>query len=489
MRQDLLQLFRPQDGLRLEVGIMNNRRMVRLLLVACLCVTAAAVYGVEAAGQLNLKPGFNLFSQQQDVDVGRQASADADKQLPLLNDVQVVRYINDLGRRLTQQEPFSANYPWAFKVVNTKDINAFALPGGFIYVYRGAIEAAENEAQLAGVIAHESGHVIMRHGTHQASQMMLAQAPLSILGGLLGQSGSLMGQLAQMGIGFGVNSVLLHNSRGAESQADQIGTYVLYHAGYDPGAMAQFFQIMEQKYPAQTAQFFSDHPNPENRVKAVNAEIPQLGPPIQGKTDSPEFEAVKRRLLGMPAAPQKGQAGQQAPATGTVGTVSRGDVIPSGNFKSYDHNAYRVSYPDNWEVFGDANSAVTIAPRAGISQNAVAYGAIINGFQPESGRGTSSVDDATHQLLEDLRQGNPNLRVIGRDEGIRVNGRPGRSVEMTGPSPLQDSNGRAMREHDWLVTVERSDGSISYLVFISPEQDFRELLPTYQNMVRSFQIH
>jgi Peptidase family M48 len=466
---------------------MTNRRLVRLLLAVCLCVTAAVVFGVEAGGQLNLKPGFNLFSQQQDIEAGQQASAEADKQLQILNDAQVVRYINDLGRRLTKFEPFPTDYPWTFKVVNTKDINAFALPGGPVYVYRGTIEAAENEAQLAGVIAHETGHVIMRHGTHQASQMMLAQAPLSILGGLLGQRGSLMGQLAQMGVGFGVNSVLLHNSRGAESQADQIGTYVLYHAGYDPRAMAQFFQIIEQKYPAQTAQFFSDHPNPENRIKAVNAEIPQLGPAIRGKTNSQEFQSVKRKLLGMPSAPGKGQPAQQATA-GTVGTVSRGEVIPSGNFRSYDHNAYRVSYPDNWEVFGDTNSAVTIAPRAGISQNTVAYGAIINGFQPESGRSTSSVDDATHQLLEDLRQGNPNLRVIGRDEAIRVNGKPGRSVEMTGPSPLQDQDGRAMREHDWLVTVQRSDGSILYLVFISPEQDFRELLPTFQNMVRSFQV-
>ncbi len=255
---------------------MNNRRMVRLLLAPCLCVTAAAVFGVEAAGQLNLKPGFNLFSQQQDIDAGRQASADADKQLQLLNDAQVVRYINDLGRRLTQFEPLPADYPWAFKVVNTKDINAFALPGDFIYVNRGTIESAENEAQLAGVIAHETGHVVMRHGTHQASQMMLAQAPLSILGGLLGQRGSLTGQLTQMGIGFGVNSVLLHNSRTAESQADKIGTYVLYHAGYDPHAMAQFFQIVEQKYPQRTAQFFSDHPNPENRIQAVDAAVDEF---------------------------------------------------------------------------------------------------------------------------------------------------------------------------------------------------------------------
>jgi predicted Zn-dependent protease len=453
---------------------MNRGRWAGCTMVACLILAPTAIIGIEPAAQLNLKPGFNLFSKQQDIDAGKQAATDADKQLPLVNDPQVLGYLNNLGHRLTQYEPLPADYPWTFKVVNTKDINAFALPGGYIYVNRGTIESAENEAQLAGVVAHETGHVVMRHGTHQASQMLLAQAPLAILGGMLGQGGSLAGQLAQMGIGFGVNSALLHNSRTAESQADAVGTYVLYHAGYDPHAMAQFFQIIEKKYPSRTAQFFSDHPIPANRIQAVNTEIPQLGPAIQGKTDSPEFEAVKRKMLGMPPAPQS--------------NVSSAGVTPSGNFKSYDHSGFRVSYPDNWEVFGDANSAVTIAPRAGMSANAVAYGVIINGFQPEAGRGTGSLDDNTHQLIDSLHQGNPNLKVIGQDENIRVNRMPGKSVELTGPSPLQDSSGNAMRERDWLVTVQRSDGSILYMMFIAPERDFHSLLPTFDNMVRSFQI-
>lgn len=472
--------------------MMRNKKVVSLLVGVVLSVTAAVALAVQAANQLGLKPGFNLFSKQQDIAAGQQAAAQADKQLPLLNDPQVVGYVSNLGHRLTQFEPLPADYPWQFKVVNTKDINAFALPGGFIYVNRGTIEAAQNEAELAGVIAHETGHVVMRHGTHQASQMMLAQAPLSILGGMLGSSGSLLGQLAQMGIGFGANSVLLHNSRSAESQADTIGTYVLYHAGYDPHAMAQFFQIIAQKYPSRTAQFFSDHPNPGNRIQAVNAEIPKLGPPNQGKTDSPEFEAVKNRLLGMAGAPQSGQPGQQQqpkPNAGqSSGTLTRADVMPSRNFKTFDHSAFRVSYPENWEVLGDANSAITIAPRAGVSQNAVAYGVIISGFQPDATQDTDTLYNDTRQLLDSLRQGNPNLKVIGRDENIRVNGKAGKSVEMTGQSPLQDSNGQAVREHDWLVAVERSDGELLYMVFIAPERDFQSLRPTFENMVRSFQM-
>ena len=282
---------------------MNCKRTACFLIIVSLIFPVTAAFGVEAAKKFGLKPGFNFFSKDKDVELGKEASGEVDKQVPLMDDAETVRYLNDLGHRLVQYEPLPADYSWQFKVVNTRDINAFALPGGFIYVNRGTIEAAENEAQLAGVIAHETGHVVMRHGTHEASQRLLAEAPLSILGGMFGQSSSLASQLTQMGLGFGLNSVLLHNSRTAESQADAVGTYVLYHAGYDPHAMAQFFQIIEKKYPTRTLQFFSDHPIPENRIQAVDKQIPELGPAIQGKTDSPEFQAVKRRMLGMPPPP------------------------------------------------------------------------------------------------------------------------------------------------------------------------------------------
>lgn len=471
---------------------MSVNKKLSLLTVVCLSMAGGVALGVEAAKGLNLKPGFNLFSKQQDIEAGKEAAAEADKQLPLLNDPETLRYINDLGKRLTQFEPLPADYPWSFKVVNTKDINAFALPGGFIYVNRGAIESAENEAQLAGVIAHETGHVVMRHGTHQATERIAAEVPLAILGGLLGQSSSLMSQLSEMVVNVGVSSLFLHNSRSAEAQADAVGTYVLYHAGYDPHGMAQFFTIIEKKYPAtatqsRAAQFFSDHPDPGNRIQAVDAEIPQLGPAIQGKQDSPEFQAVKRRVLGMPAPPVSNQAGQTQ-SGGTIGNVSRADVMPSGNFKNFNHSAYRISYPDNWEVFGDTSSAVTIAPRAGISGNAVGYGVIINSFQPEPGRGNGSLDDATHQLIDSLRQGNPDLKMIGHGEDVRVNQRPGKGVELTGPSPITDTTGHPLREHDWLVAVKRSDGTLLYMAFISPEQDFNTLRPTFESMVQGFQI-
>lgn len=282
-----------------------SKKYTALLIVALWLLVPASASAIE---RLKFKPGFNFFSPQQDVQVGREASAQADKQLPLVNDAAVIGYVNDLGRSLAQHAPVNSDYPWTFKVVNSRDINAFALPGGFVYVNRGAIEAAEDEAQIAGVIAHEMGHVVMRHGTHQASQMLLAQVPLAIVGGVLGQSSTLTSQLMQLGIGFTVNSIFMKNSRGAESQADEVGAYILYHAGYDPHAMAQFFDIIQKKYPQRTMEFFSDHPNPENRIRKVDALIPILGPEREGRTDSPEFEAVKKRLLAMPRRPRANPA-------------------------------------------------------------------------------------------------------------------------------------------------------------------------------------
>lgn len=283
------------------------------------CIGSGAAFSYERP---DFQPGFNFFSRQQDVEVGRKAAAQMDRTLPLVRDPVVVSYVNHLGKYLAQYAPNQKGfrYDWTFQVVNSDQINAFALPGGYIFVNRGAIEAAQDEAQIAGVLAHEEGHVVMRHGTHQASEKLLADAPLEILAGYLGQSGSLLDVLAQMGIGFSVNSFFLKNSRDMEAQADRVGTYILYQSGYDPYAMAQFFQIIQKKYPQQTAQFFSDHPNPGNRIEAVDREVPELGPPKSWKTDSPEFEIIKKLLLAMPPPPKAGTAlTLKRPAQGTAG--------------------------------------------------------------------------------------------------------------------------------------------------------------------------
>jgi len=463
--------------MRTRVWGQTGKSFMTMWALAWLVLVPSVVLGIE---KLKFKPGFNLFSAQQDVQVGRDAAADADKQLALLTDPEVLRYVNDLGRRLAGNEPIKADYPWTFKVVNSEDINAFALPGGFIYVNRGAIEAAEDEAQIAGVIAHETGHVVMRHGTHQASQVMLAQAPLAILGELLGQSSSLGSQLAELGISFGVNSLLLKNSRSAESQADEVGTYVLYHTGYDPHAMAQFFEIIEKKYPQRTLQFFSDHPNPENRVKDVDALIPMLGPAKPWKTDSPEFQATKKRLLAMPAPPK----GKPAPRAST-GSPSP-PLPPSVRLVNYQGKGFAIDYPDNWQV-QEGETGVTLAPQGGLvsgpdGDTAQAYGASLSRYQPRT-RSLSQwgVVDATQQLVDSLRQSNPNMRVV-KQTGMKLGGQPAVSTLLANDSPIQ-----GQKERDILITM-RLDQSLLAVIFIAPESSFDAYKPTFDAMLRSLAL-
>jgi len=262
------------------------------------------------AQRTELKPGWNMFSPQQDVEMGQQVSRDAEKQVPLLNDSRVDNYLNNLGRTLASHAP-GERYPYQYKCVNDRAINAFALPGGFVYINRGVIEAADNEAELAGVMAHETAHVALRHGTNQATKAYIAQVPLAILGGALGNKNSVAAVLTQIGAGFATNSLLLKYSRTAESQADEMGTQILYDSGYDPRAMAQFFQkIQAQDGSGGQVEFFSNHPNPDNRIERVDQEIGQLGNPVRGaKTDSREFQNIKSYIQSLPA--PRGQGGTQ----------------------------------------------------------------------------------------------------------------------------------------------------------------------------------
>jgi Zn-dependent protease with chaperone function len=446
--------------------------------LALLFLPPSRASGVEV---LKFKPGFNLFNLQQDVQLGKESAEKVDNAYPLVTDPQLVRYINALGLRLASLAPNnSSEYAWTFKIIDSSDINAFALPGGYVYVNRGAIEAAENEAQIAGVMAHESGHVVMRHGTHEASQALLAQAPLAILGGILGQSGSLTARLAEMGLGLGVNSILLKNSRSAESQADEVGTYILYQAGYDPYAMAQFFAIIEKKYPEKTIQFFSDHPVPENRIKAVDREIPLLGPAKEWKTDSPEFEEARKHLLSLPAPPNAKPA-PSAPA-GFPGPPP----APSSRLTKLEGKGFSIAYPDNWKVQRNEDG-VALVPPGGVvdvaeSGAAQAYGASISRFQPQGSRqGNWGLIDATQELLNTLRLSNPNLRVI-EQKAMKLKGRPALSTLLEADSPLQ-----GQKERNLLVTTRQSNSVLS-LIFIAPASSFDTYKLTFDAMLQSLEL-
>lgn len=424
--------------------------------------------------------GFNTFSIEQEIQIGQQAAAEADRQLPILPASHPVsQYVRQLGQQLAAQVP-EPKYPYSFKVVNQREINAFALPGGPVYINVGTIQAADNEAQLAGVMAHEIAHIYMRHATNNASKQMAAQVPAAILGSILGQG--VGGQLARLGLGFGLGSVFLKYSRDAERDADRVGAKIMYEAGYDPRAMAAFFEDLAAETGRRGPEFLASHPNPGNRALLVNTAIADL-PPKTFRKNSAGFQQAKAEVAKLKPLSAEQVAQQQKERQARMESVSVRDILPSGDFRRLDHGAFTIGYPGNWEVFGNRDSAVTIAPRAGVSEQAIAYGVVLSGMRPQQ---PQPLEQSTQQIYEFLRQSNPELRASGSLQRTNVGGQPANVLDMRGPSPLQASGGGAAAERDMLVTVERSDGSVVWMLFIAPEAHWSQLSPAYEQMLRSF---
>jgi len=450
-------------------------------------------------------PGSVGITKEQQVELGRQAMAEVYKQLPVLPDSSPqTQYIRQLGKRLAGVIPQEYSWPFEFHVIPQKDINAFALPGGPMFVNVGAIVAADNEAELAGVMAHEMSHVYMQHSAKQAGKAQWTSL-LGALGGLFG--GGAAGNLARIGIQLGAGTLMMKYSRGDEAQADAVGAIIMYKAGYNPKALADFFEKLERQGGGGGPQFLSDHPNPGNRQAAIEKEVSNW-PPKKYVSNSQAFVRAKQDASTVKSytgeqiaegskqglwAQQNRQSGVIPPdlpktsseATGgSLANVSFPQVRPARHLTRLEHSAFSIAYPENWQVSGDQQSAVTIAPQAGVGAGAIAYGVVIGGAQdPNAG----SLDQATADLVQTLQRSNPGLRLSGNPQSIDVNGLESRSVMLTGTSPLQES-GNAPRERDWLVTVPRRQGGLLYLVFIAPEKDFTELRSTFERMLDSVQV-
>src|SRR3989441_8516469 len=242
----------------------------------------------------------NRFKPADDIRLGRQAAAEAEQQFPLLRDAEVTAYVESVGQRLVASIPPEFRHPefrFYFKVINARDINAFALPGGPMYVNRGMIEAARTEGEMAGVMAHELSHVALRHGTAQATKAQkyaVGAGVAGILGTILGGPG--VGQVAQAPFAL----TFLKYSREYETEADLLGARIMANAGYDPRDLANMFRTIEAQGGGGGG-WFRDHPTPANRYRRINQEVQYL--PVQDRiARTREFFAIKERLLGYPRA-------------------------------------------------------------------------------------------------------------------------------------------------------------------------------------------
>lgn len=471
----------PSKGKFVSMHTSGSARTAATRLCAVIAAWAmilAPIAPVARADRTPLTPGVNLFTPEQDVQLGKQNADQAEKQLRMLNDSRVDNYLNNLGKRLAAHAP-GYRYPFQYKCVNDMAVNAFALPGGYIYINRGAIEAADTEAQLAGVMAHETSHVALRHGTNQATKAQLTSVPFAILGGMLGGN-STEALLAQLVAGFSLNSILLKYSRTDESQADIMGTQILYDTGYDPRAMAQFFEKLNAETKGkQPAQFFSDHPNPGNRAERVDEEVDKLGgTPPNYISDSKEFQEIKKYIHRLPV-PLQSTPAAAPPASAGSGKPEP----PSTHTNQFQNDVLELRYPDNWKSSTSGNT-FSLMPQGGTvqdssGQSALAYGVIFNSFQAQADSGARvTLEDATSQLVASLRKSNPNMREIGNRRRMKVGGADALSAYFTNGSPIGGN------ERDWLVTIERPEG-LMFFICVAPENDFDAYDAAFQSLIDS----
>jgi len=448
------------------------------------------------ADKTKLKPGINSFTPQQDIQLGRQSANEVERTMPMCNDPRVDAYLARIGKRLVDHLNTSGiAYPWEFHCVNDKAINAFALPGGFVFVNRGAIEAADNEAQLAAVMAHELSHVALRHGTNQVTKAHYAQlgtGVLSVAGGILGGAA----WAAASGVGqFAASSLLLRYSRGAETQADVMGTQVLYDSGYDPRAMAAFFENLNASEATGKAppEFFSDHPNPDHRIERVDEEIKKMGgAPVSAQKDSMEFQEIKREVMALPLLPKnKPGAKNTSPRSGGSSAPPHAGTLkvdpPSQNVTALKFAKASLAYPDNWRNFSKKND-LALVPVGGVVDTGNGQAAIVCGMlasvahiqsKPPVG---SDPPTAYHQkVIEALEQSNEGMQVKEQPKEIAVGGQRGLSTYLRNESPIGGP------ETDRLVTVTRPDG-LYYFVFVAPDGHYDQFKGTFESILASVQF-
>jgi predicted Zn-dependent protease len=378
-------------------------------------------------------------------------------------------------------------FNYYFKVVNARDINAFALPGGPMYVNRGMIEAAHNEGEMAGVMAHELSHVALRHGTAQATkgQKYGTLAAIAGIAGVLATGNAGVGQLAQAP--FAV--YMLKFSREYETEADVLGAQIMARAGYDPRDLANMFRTIEQQGGGGGG-FLSDHPSPTDRYARINREAQALRVE-NAQNDTRDFARIQERLRGYQRAPtmaeiqRSGQRNPQGENTSYPNSVPTGRVeYPSSRYQTVNifGNGVQVSVPSNWRQLNEGNS-VWFVPEGGYGQyngQAVFTHGVNFGVAQTNSR---NLQQATNELINSLGQGNNSLRTSGGYQRTTIDGHQGLWTTLTN---VNEATGRP--ENIRLITAQLRNGQVFYMIAVAPQGE-RNFEGAFQNVLRSLRIN
>jgi Zn-dependent protease with chaperone function len=467
----------------------SNYPKARMLAV-WLMALAIMTMPLSALAQTRISYHGNKYSPSDDVKLGRQAAAEAEQQLPILRDSDASAYLERVGQRLVASIPQEFQHPefnYYFRLVDARDINAFALPGGPMYVNRGTIEVAHNEGELAGVMAHELSHVALRHGTAQATKAQ----KYGLLAGIAGIAGAILagpsaGQIGQAAVG----AYFLKFSREYETEADVLGAQIMARAGYDPHDLANMFKTIEQQSGGSSGpSFLSDHPSPANRYARINQEAQMLRVNNRVRNDG-DFERVQARLRGMPRARSMQEIAQGGRTSGNSNSYPEGNIsnsrvaYPSNRFRAYtEGQLFRVSVPDNWREL-PGNTDVWFAPEGayGSVQNTAVFTHGVNFGMAQAQ--SNNLQQATDAYIGQLVQGNRNMRQQGGYQRGTISGHNALAITL---SNANEATNRA--EVVTIYTTLLRNGTLFYMIAVAPQDEYRNYQGAFAQILRSIQLN
>jgi Zn-dependent protease with chaperone function len=462
---------------------------------AAALITVLFVSVTSLLAQSAIKLPKNKYTPEQDVQLGREAAAEIRKQYPIISDEKIARYLTTLGDRLVAAAPPELKQPvyeYSFTPVNLKEINAFALPGGPMFVHRGMFDAAASEGEVVGVMAHELSHVLLRHGTANASKAQNPWLQLGQIAGAVGGAvvGGAAGSAIAEGSQFGLGTLLLRYSRDFEKQADLLGTQIMARAGYDPRALAHMFETIERESKSSGGsgpQWMSSHPNPGNRTQYINKEAETLI--IASRADDREFQPIKAWFASLPPpktmsdlAKASNSSNGETAAAPSVGTPGQPVPRPSSQYQTISGGkVFQAEVPTNWTSL-PLKSAIKVVPQNGYGQlngqTIFSHGVEFGIVRAES----RDLQEATNTWLKAVAQNNPELRLAGSQQSVRISQRSGIATPLVNPSPLGG------KERIDVYTTFLADGTLFYYLTVVPEQDVQAFADAFQRVGESIRL-
>ncbi|REJ75255.1 MAG: hypothetical protein DWQ47_07140 [Acidobacteria bacterium] len=449
---------------------------------------------MAALAQTQVDLPKNKYKIEDDIRLGNEVSQKVEREFPIVNDREASNYIQNVGDRLVDAIPNEFRHPefdYRFKIVNASDINAFALPGGPMYVNRGMIEAAKNEGEMAGVMAHEIGHVALRHGTAQATKQSNPLNQILGIGAILG--GAILGGSvgAQLGAIFAAGYFLRY-SREYERQADILGARILADSGYDPRDLANMFRTINEKSEGGRApEWLSSHPDPSKRYETINREAELLRVSENPIKLTRQFLSVQQKLRNMPPARTLKEIQENAANSGNTGNqggsgnamangrYSRNVPYPSSRTRIYSSgNWIQFRVPQNWVEF-ENQSDVWFAPEGAYGNQGITHGALV-GVNRTNQRDLSR---ATQEYVNSILQANSYLRRTTNYSRTYIDGRSAYAVILAGRSPVTGQT-----EYALIYTTMLRNGELLYVVGVAPQSQSNTYNRSFNNLVRSIQL-